>query len=311
MMIKELILSYIFFILLILISVAFLTLFERKMLSYMQLRKGPNKLGIKGLLQPISDALKLLTKEFFFLNFSNIYLFSPMIMFFLSLMLWFIYPWMNQFFYIDNSIIYLMLILSLMVYPIMFIGWVSFCNYSILGSLRTISQMISFEILLFLMFFMLMMMIESYCIYNFNYLQMNMKFSILLYPLYLIFLISLLIDLNRIPFDLIESESELVSGFNIEYFSSMFVLIFLSEYMNVMFMSMLLTIMFYGLMNWSIYFILIYLFHMILLIMIRGVLPRIRYDKLMMMCWTEMLVLILMYLFFIYLFKEMVLMIFN
>nr|DBA43792.1 TPA_asm: ND1 [Bombus opulentus] len=308
---KELILSYIFFILLILISVAFLTLFERKMLSYMQLRKGPNKLGIKGLLQPISDALKLLMKEFFFLNFSYIYLLSPMIMFFLSLMLWFIYPWIYNFFYMDNSIIYLMLILSLMVYPIMLIGWVSFCNYSILGSLRTISQMISFEILLFLMFFMLMMMIESYCINKFNYLQMNIKFSILLYPLYLIFLISLLIDLNRIPFDLIESESELVSGFNIEYFSSMFVLIFLSEYMNIMFMSMLLTIMFYGFMNWSIYFILMYLFHMILLIMIRGVLPRIRYDKLMMMCWTEMLILILMYLFFIYLFKEMILMIFN
>nr|DBA43597.1 TPA_asm: ND1 [Bombus impetuosus] len=308
---KELILSYIFFILLILISVAFLTLFERKMLSYMQLRKGPNKLGIKGLFQPMSDGFKLLMKELFFLNFSNIYLFSPMIMFFLSLMLWFIYPWINQFFYIDNSIIYLMLILSLMVYPVMFIGWVSFCNYSILGSLRSISQMISFEILLFLMFFLLMMMIESYCMYEFNNMQMNMKFSIMLYPLYLIFLISLLIDLNRVPFDLIEGESELVSGFNIEYFSSMFVLIFLSEYMNIMFMSMLLTILFYGFTNWSINFILVYLLHMILLIMIRGVLPRIRYDKLMMMCWTEMLVLILMYLFFIYLFKEMILMIFN
>nr|YP_010934965.1 NADH dehydrogenase subunit 1 [Bombus filchnerae]QTZ18846.1 NADH dehydrogenase subunit 1 [Bombus filchnerae]WKW52613.1 NADH dehydrogenase subunit 1 [Bombus filchnerae] len=308
---KELILSYIFFILLILISVAFLTLFERKMLSYMQLRKGPNKLGFKGLLQPISDALKLLMKEFFFLNFSNIYFFSPMIMFFLSLMLWFIYPWINQFYYINNSMIYLMLILSLMVYPILLIGWVSFCNYSILGSLRAISQMISFEVLLFLMFFMMMMMIESYNMYKFNDLQMNIKFLILLYPLYLIFLISLLIDLNRVPFDLIEGESELVSGFNIEYFSSMFVLIFLSEYMNIMFMSMLLTIMFYGLMNWSICFIFIYMSHMIFLIMIRGVLPRIRYDKLMKMCWTELLVLILMYLFFIYLFKEMILIIFN
>nr|DBA43675.1 TPA_asm: ND1 [Bombus laesus] len=304
----ELILSYLFFILMILISVAFLTLFERKMLSYMQLRKGPNKLGFKGLLQPISDALKLLMKEFFILNFNNIYLCSPMIMFYLSMMLWLIYPWIYSFYYIDNNMIYLMLILSLMVYPIMFIGWVSFCNYSILGSLRSISQMISFEILLFLMFFMLMMMIESYSFYEFNNYQINMKFFILLYPLYLIFIISMLIDLNRVPFDLIEGESELVSGFNIEYFSSMFVLIFLSEYMNIMFMSMLLTMMFYGLMNWSISFILIYLFHMIFLIMIRGVLPRIRYDKLMSMCWTELLILILLYMFIIYLLKELIMM---
>lgn len=147
--------------------------------------------------------------------------------------------------------------------------------------------------------------------YKFNDLQINIKFSILLYPLYLIFLISLLIDLNRVPFDLIEGESELVSGFNIEYFRRIFVLIFLSEYINIIFISLLLTIIFYGFDNWSIYFILIYLIHIILLIIIRGVLPRIRYDKLMIICWTEILVLILIYLFFIYLFKEIILIIFN
>nr|DBA43896.1 TPA_asm: ND1 [Bombus personatus] len=288
----------------ILISVAFLTLFERKMLSYIQLRKGPNKLGIKGLLQPFSDALKLLNKEFFYLSTEMMYLISPMMMFLFSAMLWLIYPWIYSFYLIDNSIIYLMLILSLMVYPVMLIGWVSMCNYSILGSLRAVSQMISFEVLLFLLFFILMMMIEDYSFLKFINFQLNIKFVIFLYPLYLIFIISVLIDLNRIPFDLIESESELVSGFNIEYFSSLFVMIFLSEYMNIMFMSMLLTLMFYGFKYWSILFLVIYMLHLILLIMIRGVLPRIRYDKLMMMCWTELLVLVLIYVIYIYLIKE-------
>nr|DBA43870.1 TPA_asm: ND1 [Bombus vancouverensis nearcticus] len=295
--------------LMILISVAFLTLFERKMLGYIQLRKGPNKMFMKGLFQPFSDALKLLFKEFFFFNFNNLYLYSPMIMFFLSFMLWFIYPWMYSFFYIDYSIIFLMLILSLMVYPIMIIGWVSLCNYSILGSLRSMSQMISFEILLFLIFFLLMILIENYSFFMFMKFQFNVYFFIFVYPLYIIFIISSLIDLNRVPFDLIEGESELVSGFNIEYYSSLFVLIFLSEYMNIMFMSLLLTMMFFGMNWWSLSFMMIYFFHLILLIMIRGVLPRIRYDKLMMMCWIELLVLILMYLIYVYLMKELIVLI--
>nr|DBA43480.1 TPA_asm: ND1 [Bombus bohemicus] len=299
--------NYLFFLILILISVAFLTLFERKMLGYIQLRKGPNKLGILGILQPFSDGLKLLMKEFFLLNLNKMYLLGPMMMFFLSFMMWLLYPWIYNYYFIDYSIIYLMLILSLMVYPIMMIGWISLCNYSILGSLRSVSQMISFEILLFLMFFLLMMMVEDYSFLKFLNYQLNINFAMFFYPLYIIFIISMLIDLNRIPFDLIESESELVSGFNIEYFSSMFIYIFLSEYMNIMFMSILLTMLFYGFLYWSLFFELIYLIHLILLIMMRGVLPRIRYDKLMKMCWVELLELILFYLYYIYLMKELLL----
>nr|DBA43610.1 TPA_asm: ND1 [Bombus impatiens] len=298
------VLNFLLLMLMIMISVAFLTLFERKILSYIQMRKGPNKLSIKGLFQPFSDALKLLSKEMIFFNFNNLYLYSPMIMFILSLMMWFVYPWVYRFFYVDYSIIYLMLIMSLMVYPIIMIGWISICNYSILGSLRLMVQMISFEILLFLVFYVLMMMIEDYSFFKFVKFQYNIIFFLYMYPLYMMFLISMLIDLNRVPFDLIEGESELVSGFNVEYFSSLFVFIFLSEYLNIMFMSLLLTMVFFGFNWWSINFIFIYLFHLIMFIMIRGVLPRLRYDKLMEMCWVELLILILMYLIFIYLMKE-------
>lgn len=129
------------------------------------------------------------------------------------------------------------------------IGWVSICNYSILGSLRAVSQIISFEILLFLIFFILIIIIEDYSFLEFFKFQKNINFIIFLYPLYLIFIIRVLIDLNRVPFDLIEGESELVSGFNIEYFRRLFVLIFLSEYINIIFIRIILTVIFYGLNN--------------------------------------------------------------
>nr|DBA43844.1 TPA_asm: ND1 [Bombus trifasciatus] len=303
--------NFLFFILMIMLSVAFLTLFERKVLSFMQFRFGPNKNGCKGFIQPISDALKLFIKEFFYLNLKGMYLYSPMLMFFLSMIMWLIYPWIYAYYYIENSIIYLMLVMSLLVYPLMMIGWVSMCNYSILGCLRSVAQMVSFEILLFLMFLIFMMLIEDYSFLSMIDYQIKIKFVFFLYPLYFIFIISMLIDMNRVPFDLVEGESELVSGFNVEYFSSMFVLIFLSEYMNVMFMSLLLTLMFYGFKYWTLLFIFTYMSHLIIFMMIRGVLPRIRYDKLMSMCWIELLMLILFYVFFMYLIKEFFMLINN
>jgi NADH:ubiquinone oxidoreductase subunit H len=133
-----------------------------------------------------------------------------------------------------------------MVYPVIAIGWISICNYSILGSLRSVSQIISFEILIFLIFFLLILIIEDYTFLKFLDFQININFVFYLYPLYFIFIIRALIDLNRVPFDLIEGESELVSGFNIEYFRRLFVLIFLSEYINLIFIRILLTIIFYG-----------------------------------------------------------------
>nr|YP_009484717.1 NADH dehydrogenase subunit 1 [Apis dorsata]AGI56740.1 NADH dehydrogenase subunit 1 [Apis dorsata]ARR27623.1 NADH dehydrogenase subunit 1 [Apis dorsata] len=300
----SILINLIILMIMVLISVAFLTLLERKILGYIQDRKGPGKILIMGLFQPFSDALKLLSKEWYFFNYSNLYIYSPMMMFLLSLMLWILYPWIYSIYYLNYGILFMMLVLGMGVYPVLFIGWISNCNYSILGSMRLIATMISFEINLFFMVFSLMMLVESYSFYEFINYQNKIKFSVLLYPLYILMFMSMLIELNRTPFDLIEGESELVSGFNVEYHSSMFVLIFLSEYMNIMFMSLVLTIMFYGFNYWSLMFILIFIFHICLIIWVRGILPRIRFDELMYMCWTEMLMLVMIYLLYLYLIKE-------
>nr|ARX96613.1 NADH dehydrogenase subunit 1 [Xylocopa appendiculata] len=300
------IINMIMLLLCMLVCVAFLTLLERKILGYVQMRKGPNKLGIKGLLQPFSDALKLLSKEWFFMDMYMIFfLISPLMMFILSMMLWLLYPWLNMYIMM-NSMIFMMLMLSLNVYPILLIGWNSSSNYGMLGSLRSVAQMISFEISMFLMVFIMLMLVEGYSLMNFFKYQFYIKFSILLYPLYLMFFLSMLIELNRTPFDLIEGESELVSGFNVEYMSSMFVMIFLAEYSNIMFMSVILSVIFFGYYYWSLKFIIIYMFHLMMFLWIRGVLPRIRYDELMKMCWTDLLMISLLYLMYIYLIKELI-----
>nr|ALO64600.1 NADH dehydrogenase subunit 1 [Nomada ruficornis] len=296
-------LNFLFLILMILISVAFLTLLERKILSYIHNRKGPNKVGFKGLLQPFSDAFKLLSKEIMMIFiYKFMYLINPMLMFFFSMILWLIYPWLMNM--LNYSMIFMILILGLSIYPIMFIGWSSNNNYSMLGALRSIVQMISFEISLFLMMFIIMLLIENYSFYELINFQLNIKFIFLIFPIYLMFLISMLIELNRTPFDLIEGESELVSGFNVEYYSSLFTLIFLAEYSSIMFMSMILIFMFMGFNFWSMKFILFYMFQLINLLWIRSILPRIRYDKLMYMCWTDFLIITLIYLLNIYFLKE-------
>nr|AAO18423.2 NADH dehydrogenase subunit 1 [Melipona bicolor] len=298
--------SYVLLMIMVMLSVAFLTLFERKILSYMQCRKGPNKLLFKGLFQPFSDMLKLIFKEMFYLSLNKMFYLGPMFMFYISCLLWLVYPWI----YMNNNMMYMMVymlfIMSLNVYPILIISWISMNNYSMMGLMRLISQMISFEVLIFLIFFMFLMIIEDFKFIKLFIYQMDSFFIIMYFPLYFMLLISLLIDLNRVPFDLIEGESELVSGFNLEYYSSLFIYIFLSEYMNLLFMSMILTIFFFGFYYWTIMFNLFYLMNLFLMVMIRGVLARIRYDCLMYMCWMEMLVLMLFYLIYFYLIKEFI-----
>nr|ALO64886.1 NADH dehydrogenase subunit 1 [Lasioglossum xanthopus] len=290
------------------IGMAFLTLFERKVLSYIQNRKGPNKVMYLGLLQPFSDVVKLLNKEMFFLdkiNF-NYYMFMPVMSLMLSMLLWLIYPFYVNIYVMNLGLIFMLMIMGVGVYPIMLGGWASNSNYSMLGAIRSVAQSISYEVSLFLIIFNLILLIESFSLLSFFKFQKDIKFLFMVYPIYLMFMISMLIELNRTPFDLVEGESELVSGFNTEYFSGLFALIFMSEYLNIIFMSILVTIMFLGFPLMSVKFVLFIIFHIFFVVWIRGVLPRIRYDELMYLCWKKFLSLSLLYIMFILGMKEII-----
>nr|ALO64366.1 NADH dehydrogenase subunit 1 [Seladonia tumulorum] len=295
-------------IIMMLISMAFLTLFERKVLGYIQNRKGPNKVMFLGIFQPFSDVVKLLNKELFFLDKINLnyYMFMPMISLILSIMMWLIYPFYVNLFSMNLSILFMLSLMGMGVYPVMLGGWASNSNYSMLGAIRSVAQSISYEVSLFLIMFNLILLVESFNLLEFLKFQSEVKFIVLIYPIYLMFLVSMLIELNRTPFDLVEGESELVSGFNTEYFSSLFALIFMSEYLSIIFMSFLMTMMFLGFNLMSMKFIMCMIFHMFFVIWIRGVLPRIRYDELMSMCWKKFLSLSLLYILFILGMKELI-----
>nr|ALO64482.1 NADH dehydrogenase subunit 1 [Andrena fulva] len=304
-MVLYFLLNLIYFIVLIvlmLISMAFLTLFERKFLGYIQDRKGPNKVGVLGLLQPFSDVIKLLTKEFFYIDKMNLYLyyFSVILILVLSMMTWLIFPFFFNMYSMKVGILYLLSVLSMGVYPIMIGGWASNSNYSMLGAIRSISQSVSYEVSLFLMMFSVILLIESYSLMDLYKFQFYVKFIFILTPMYLMFLISLLIELNRTPFDLVEGESELVSGFNTEYFSGSFALIFMAEYLSIIFMSFLISLMFMIFYLPGVKFLFVWMYHIFFIVWIRGVMPRIRYDELMYMCWKKFLSYALIYLIFIF-----------
>nr|YP_009708268.1 NADH dehydrogenase subunit 1 [Paracolopha morrisoni]QEV85459.1 NADH dehydrogenase subunit 1 [Paracolopha morrisoni] len=282
-----------FFILFLMVfmSVAFFTLLERKVLGYIQLRKGPNKFMIKGVFQPMGDGLKLFLKELNYpinLNFF-IFIFSPMFGLLISIFLWLIYPYLGLNYIMCFGLIYMFCCSSMMVYIFLMISWSSNSNYSILGMIRFISQMISYEVSMMIIIINMMFLINSFNLNDFYIYQINFKFFFFLFFLCLMLLISFLAELNRSPFDFSEGESELVSGFNIEFSSMSFIFIFMSEYMSIMFMGMVFCEMFFGvMMNKFIlnFYILIFMF---LIIWLRGFLPRFRYDKLMYLVWKMIL----------------------
>nr|AND96353.1 NADH deshydrogenase subunit 1 [Heteronitis castelnaui] len=284
----------------VLVGLAFLTLLERKVLGYIQIRKGPNKVGFIGILQPFSDAIKLFTKEQTIPYMSNfmIYYMSPIFSLFLSLLMWMCMPFLTVLFNFNLGILFFLCCSSLSVYTIMMAGWASNSNYALLGGLRAVAQTISYEVSLFLILLSFLFLISSLNILNFMKYQEFLWFLFLCFPLCLMWFVSSLAETNRTPFDFAEGESELVSGFNVEYSSGGFALIFLAEYSSILFMSMLCSMIFLGGNLMSIFFFLKITLMAFLWVWVRGTLPRYRYDKLMYLCWKSFLPVSLNYLFF-------------
>nr|QTA71653.1 NADH dehydrogenase subunit 1 [Lens contradens] len=269
--------------LLALMAMAFLTLLERKALGYMQLRKGPNKLGLAGLPQPFSDAMKLLIKMAPTPTHSNPIpmLAAPLIALTLAIAIWSLYPTPNTLLHKVFSLLLLISISASAVYPILMGGWSTNSKYALLGAMRIMAQTISYEIPMILTFIFYALLSTSLDLTAF--LEKAPIFNWQLYaPAAFILLISFLAETNRTPFDFAEGESELVSGFNVEYSGAKFAMLYMAEYLNILFMSLMASTM---LMN-STYLTWVFISFFLLS---RGTMPRHRYDLMMTMAWESLL----------------------
>nr|UFZ13020.1 NADH dehydrogenase subunit 1 [Protohermes hainanensis] len=303
MILWDYLLSYIsglLMIICVMIGVAFLTLLERKVLGYIQIRKGPNKVGFWGIPQPFCDAIKLFTKEQTYPVVSNylMYYFSPIISLFLVLVTWMVYPMEWGMWSMNLGVLFFLCCLSLGVYTVMIAGWSSNSNYALLGGLRAVAQTISYEVSLSLILMSFILLISSFSLLDLMKYQNMIWFIFISFPLGLIWFVSCLAETNRTPFDFAEGESELVSGFNVEYSSGGFALIFLAEYASILFMSMLFVMLFLGADLYSLFFFMKLTMVGFIFIWVRGTLPRYRYDMLMYLAWKSFLPLALNYLLF-------------
>ena len=272
----------------ILISIAYITLAERKIMGRMQRRIGPNKVGIIGIIQPIIDGIKLISKEIIIPQRVQIFemLIGPLIILILCLIIWIPIPIDLGVMIKENkySILYILAISSLNVYLYIYSGWSTISKYAYIGSLRSISQLISYEVSIGIIFMCIIYLNNSF---NFNDLLLFQIYSSNLFPLFpivFLFFISILAETNRPPFDLPEAESELIAGYLIEYGGFAFASIYLAEYGFILFMSFLFSILFFG------FFLSFFsLFIIFFFIWIRATLPRIRYDHLLSLGWTNIL----------------------
>nr|YP_010713880.1 NADH dehydrogenase subunit 1 [Glyphocrangon regalis]WDD39100.1 NADH dehydrogenase subunit 1 [Glyphocrangon regalis] len=283
--------SFIILVIFVLVSVAFLTLLERKILGYIQVRKGPNKVGFLGLFQPFADAVKLFTKEQTFPMMSNFipYYFSPVFSLFISLLVWLIMPYEMGLVSFKMGVLFFLCCMSLGVYSTMSAGWASNSKYALLGCLRAVAQTISYEVSLALILFSGLILTGSFDLLSFGNFQRYIWFMVFMFPLGLLWFTSCLAETNRTPFDFGEGESELVSGFNTEYSSGGFALIFMAEYASILFMSVFFSIIFLGANLMSLFFCLKVVYVSFSFVWVRGTLPRYRYDKLMYLAWKSFL----------------------
>nr|YP_010990324.1 NADH dehydrogenase subunit 1 [Sinolapotamon cirratum]WOW98740.1 NADH dehydrogenase subunit 1 [Sinolapotamon cirratum] len=307
------IVNYIILLVCVLVGVAFVTLLERKGLSYIQIRKGPNKVGYMGLLQPFSDALKLFIKEPTFSVVSNflVYYMSPIFSLFISLLMWVVIPYNVGLLSFNLGMMFFLCCLSFGVYSTMIAGWSSNCKYSLLGSLRAVAQTISYEVSLALILLSFIILVGGFNFELFNKYQEFMWFIFISMPLSLIWFGSCLAETNRTPFDFSEGESELVSGFNTEYSSGGFALIFMAEYASILFMSALFVVIFLGSNPNDFFFYIKCISIVFVFIWARGTLPRFRYDKLMYLAWKSYLPVSINYLMFFIGFKFFCFCIYN
>ena len=301
--------------------VAYVTYAERKIIGFMQSRMGPSRVGPSGILQPIADVLKLISKEIIIPSSANkgLFLTAPMLMLIPSLMVWSVIPFSEKFVLanINAGILFILALTSLSVYGVIIAGWASNSKYAFLGSMRSAAQIIAYEIAMGFALVGVLMVAGSLNLQEIIIGQSGGIFNwywIPLFPLFLVYLIAGVAETNRAPFDVSEGESELVAGFHVEYSGMAFAMFFLAEYMNIILISVLVSIMFFGgwlspfestwleaITNWipgfvwlslkTIMFVFIFLW-------LRATLPRYRYDQIMRLGWKVFLPITLFWIFF-------------
>ena len=291
----------------LLLSVAYLTYAERRVIGLMQMRRGPNRVGPFGLLQPIADAVKLIFKETIVPTPASkiVFMIAPMITFILSLVGWAVIPFSEGWVLSDMNVgvLYVLAVSSLGVYGIIMAGWASNSKYAFLGAIRSSAQMISYEVSMGLVIVTVLLVTGSLNLSEIVEHQRDMPFWIhlMLAPMAVVFFISVLAETNRLPFDLPEAESELVAGYNVEYSSMSFALFFLGEYANMILVSAMTVTFFMGgylppfgisflyLIPGFIWFVLKICCLLFVFLWIRATLPRYRYDQLMHLGWKVFL----------------------